>query len=146
MCTHQIVILSSFNSIKVRLILCIPTFKNDLVSGFNSIKVRLIRSLNFPKIPSIPSFNSIKVRLILLTPAFVQDVLPFQFHKGSINTRYLGSFNSQINMFQFHKGSINTTNQIHDYLNPKCFNSIKVRLILYRARKATSESNQVSIP
>ena len=75
------------------------------------------------------SFNSIKVRLIRILGDDYQQIIVFQFHKGSINTTVLAgcaallcSFNSiKVRLiptcehdlicefvFQFHKGSINT--------------------------------------
>ena len=55
----------------------------------------------------------------------------FQFHKGSINTRYADYKTSIDTVFQFHKGSINTSmRNVVACVAAACFNSIKVRLIL----------------
>ena len=53
-------------------------------------------------------FNSIKVQLEQLLPCFVQELNPFQFHKGTIRT--VDSFISHDHTFrfQFHKGTIRT--------------------------------------
>ena len=79
-------------------------------------------------------FNSIKVQLELLLPISCTEVLPFQFHKGTIRThkmndklRIYDNFNSikvQLEpfsrdcfifrlLFQFHKGTIRTRAHIH---------------------------------
>ena len=56
---------------------------------FNSIKVRLIRETAEGRRKQIADFNSIKVRLIPANSLAVSLRLrTFQFHKGSINTRY----------------------------------------------------------
>ena len=58
-------------------------------------------------------FNSIKVRLEHeLTPSSVVRDDGFQFHKGTIRTRILGSRRTQQKLFQFHKGTIRTASSV----------------------------------
>ena len=74
-------------------------------------------------------FNSIKVRLKReLLPCFVQEVNPFQFHKGTIKTKHKIYYTYVRKTFQFHKGTIKTLRSARLCgLSPN-FNSIKVRL------------------
>ena len=76
-------------------------------------------------------FNSIKVRLKReLLPCFVQEVNPFQFHKGTIKTKHKIYYTYVRKTFQFHKGTIKTLRSARLCgLSPN-FNSIKVRLKL----------------
>ena len=98
----------SFNSIKVRLKLCLVCYLSFPPSRFNSIKVRLkltvllivlrlcllfqfhkgtIKTKEFlKKIGYLESFNSIKVRLKLCKDGWKNVENPFQFHKGTIKT------------------------------------------------------------
>ena len=43
-----------------------------------------------------------------LLPCFVQELNPFQFHKGAIRTYYLNYVDAKTSEFQFHKGAIRT--------------------------------------
>ena len=67
-------------------------------------------------------FNSIKVQLEQLLPCFVQELNPFQFHKGTIRT--VDSFISHDHTFrfQFHKGTIRT----HYLAAEKAFAAISI--------------------
>ena len=125
---------SNFNSIKVRLKLCL-------------LHLRLIhRRFQFHK-------GTIKTFIFMLNIRF-RDV--FQFHKGTIKTKYtivfcvgLCYFNSikvrlkplfvkvkaMIRLFQFHKGTIKTNSQLLLPFKVKDFNSIKVRLKLFSCIK-----------
>ena len=62
--------------------------------------------------------------------ATIGYVTKFQFHKGSINTWLAWAASISPKLFQFHKGSINTLVSFGGVLGLRCFNSIKVRLIL----------------
>ena len=79
--------LSYFNSIKVQLIQNI--LQEFLLAPyyFNSIKVQLIPKSVTDGTSGIAHFNSIKVQLILEYEVGGNYKLPFQFHKGTINTR-----------------------------------------------------------
>ena len=62
-----------------------------------------------------------KVRLIhYYTYRYAQPLLTFQFHEGSINTRYSQPVLTGLGLFQFHEGSINTrigcTTKLLEYL------------------------------
>ena len=129
-----------------------PSFNNGFTPqpNFNSIKVRLKLQCQTKYFPKKRYFNSIKVRLKLCC-LYERGVgrLPFQFHKGTIKTRYnmsllcqVKNFNSikvrlkhhvattNVNrtQFQFHKGTIKTGGSDSTIdINPH-FNSIKVRL------------------
>ena len=117
----------NFNSIKVRLKLCCPccslndkqfqfhkgTIKTKYeiidpvaLTNFNSIKVRLKLSTDPALTVHIINFNSIKVRLKLCCPCCSLNDKQFQFHKGTIKTKY----------------------EIIDPVALTNFNSIKVRL------------------
>ena len=62
-------------------------------------------------------FNSIKVQLIpACQTTCLAQCFRFQFHKGTINTAYLGIVTAGAYLFQFHKGTINTCHHIHDML------------------------------
>ena len=52
----------------------------------------------------------------------------FQFHKGTIRTLNLASFQRHVYQFQFHKGTIRTSNREHSLIQHIYFNSIKVQL------------------
>ena len=80
-------------------------------------------------------FNSIKVRLIRQQGGRGRGRSPFQFHKGSINTRGLRELDARRLLFQFHKGSINTHRPGRPRNNDGYFNSIKVRLIRLGAQR-----------
>ena len=52
----------------------------------------------------------------------------FQFHKGTIKTRYVAVAKLLNALFQFHKGTIKTSSFTADSTLLDYFNSIKVRL------------------
>ena len=52
----------------------------------------------------------------------------FQFHKGTIKTRFDACADFCFNLFQFHKGTIKTSHGGHCGHALRNFNSIKVRL------------------
>ena len=60
-------------------------------------------------------FNSIKVRLIQAARSNNYNVLQFQFHKGSINTKVQNELGMTVARFQFHKGSINTNSRQYQF-------------------------------
>ena len=80
----------------------------------------------------LPNFNSIKVRLRPNENEVSFCLCKFQFHKGSIKTLSSNWQSCKASVFQFHKGSIKTASAgdlLPAYNN---FNSIKVRLRLFR--------------
>ena len=81
---------------------------NDPNIYFNSIKVRLkllaVKHMTFRMI----NFNSIKVRLKRYQASHHDDGNQFQFHKGTIKTRWLYRWFHCWPVFQFHKGTIKT--------------------------------------
>ena len=76
-----------FNSMKVRLKLCIIGNTWNVNTSFNSMKVRLKQANGIAHIHGLLSFNSMKVRLkqppSMLSPL---DSARFQFHEGPIKT------------------------------------------------------------
>ena len=70
-----------------------------VLSSFNSIKVRLERLMDYEGYYKYQSFNSIKVRLELTIRLFHQLTKQFQFHKGTIRTRPL--FISGVTLYGF---------------------------------------------
>ena len=77
---------------------------------------------------TIRYFNSIKVRLKLIKVLIYALGLIFQFHKGTIKTKFPKRDKSGAVVFQFHKGTLKTTRWYHFIDINKNFNSIKVRL------------------
>ena len=96
---------------------------------FNSIKVQLKHIVEVLIFLFLNNFNSIKVQLKLIKVLIYALGLVFQFHKGTIKTKFLSMlpmpcsyFNSikvqlkqqyqtattHIKKFQFHKGTIKT--------------------------------------
>ena len=67
----------------------VPTLLDILISNFNSIKVRLELILLIGNILQPVHFNSIKVRLELMVIGFLYLLRKFQFHKGTIRTLLL---------------------------------------------------------
>ena len=74
------------------------------------------------------NFNSIKVQLKLRIVLSAKDYLKFQFHKGTIKTRYNTCVEHSTSWFQFHKGTIKTCSNTILVTENKNFNSIKVQL------------------
>ena len=58
-------------------------------------------------IRNVRCFNSIKVQLEQCGLYFLNPVVMFQFHKGSIRTHKLAEY-AAVSEFQFHKGAIRT--------------------------------------
>ena len=144
-CALQVLMLNYFNSIKVRLKHFTLAELIRSTTDFNSIKVRLKRSLGPIALQGLPNFNSIKVRLKHYCSNAKDEMIPFQFHKGTIKT-FRGLFPLfPVSSFQFHKGTIKTytlTEEGRKHLN---FNSIKVRLKLIISIRDKSLST-ISIP
>ena len=97
-----------FNSIKVRLELDFINTCFILHIYFNSIKVRLEHDSVVSLSNSNQDFNSIKVRLERHLLWLINVITIFQFHKGTIRTRYALSARLLTSLFQFHKGTIRT--------------------------------------
>ena len=97
-----------FNSIKVRLELPSLSTANAKLLNFNSIKVRLEHNRRICYIKTDKYFNSIKVRLERAGDSYVDVLLLFQFHKGTIRTIRRCSVFRNPRAFQFHKGTIRT--------------------------------------
>ena len=74
------------------------------------------------------NFNSIKVRLKLGDVQFKHNEKTFQFHKGTIKTKYLAAKIGARVVFQFRKGTIKTHGSFGAGRYYADFNSIKVRL------------------
>ena len=122
--------LTHFNSIKVRLKHFYKSSIKDEEQYFNSIKVRLKRQELLQRIYAVPHFNSIKVRLKLLFHTLPPDFKTFQFHKGTIKTWSGTANDDKLLIFQFHKGTIKTVLMLSVLVRVLHFNSIKVRLKL----------------
>ena len=86
------------------------TLSSDVViSHFNSIKVRLELSILAISLQHHMNFNSIKVRLELISRLSISNsLLLFQFHKGTIRTYEQHLLSDDTALFQFHKGTIRT--------------------------------------
>ena len=54
-------------------------------------------------------FNSIKVQLEHINETYIQIIIIFQFHKGTIRTFRNKGEEQNVLPFQFHKGTIRTT-------------------------------------
>ena len=77
--------------------------------NFNSIKVRLkLVIMPVMVLVCICYFNSIKVRLKQNLAAGAAAGSAFQFHKGTIKTKFYGFIYHVSIGFQFHKGTIKT--------------------------------------
>ena len=144
-------VLSNFNSIKVRLkqpAAEIPAaatkfqfHKGTIKTGsprihltvfpnFNSIKVRL-KPDKADLLPEVGKyFNSIKVRLKQPAAEIPAAATKFQFHKGTIKTHHSYPGVVTLQRFQFHKGTIKTCKSKVFCICKLYFNSIKVRLKL----------------
>ena len=127
-------LLSYFNSIKVRLELIIKVliYALSLIFQFHkgTIRTKLqnqIQELN-------ANFNSIKVRLEPTSVlVLLNQIHQFQFHKGTIRTQNGRRARSWYRRFQFHKGTIRTFHVLFFFNSDKTyFNSIKVRLELIK--------------
>ena len=76
--------------------------------NFNSIKVRLKLGVIRDVLAIVQDFNSIKVRLKHTLYQRQTDWTEFQFHKGTIKTKYSDLCYATLPEFQFHKGTIKT--------------------------------------
>ena len=100
--------LKHFNSIKVRLEQISEISENDIFDDFNSIKVRLELLACLVVLLLYSDFNSIKVRLELLLPRSILTLLP-HFNSIKVRLEQVGKL-SRVRewSFQFHKGTIRT--------------------------------------
>ena len=81
---------------------------SQYLQNFNSIKVQLKQwILDHPRC-GLFHFNSIKVQLKLKWQAGRTAIFVFQFHKGTIKTRFVSLYPYILYLFQFHKGTIKT--------------------------------------
>ena len=85
-----------------------------------------------------PYFNSIKVRLEQLLPCFVQELNPFQFHKGAIRTLNYAQAKAAFANFNSIKVRLEQTVLMSSLSTSVYFNSIKVRLELLRCHVLSS--------
>ncbi len=90
----------------------------DVSMNFNSIKVQLKHTRPRRCLPFKTYFNSIKVQLKLIDSFETNEILIFQFHKGTIKACLVDYNLPDASGFQFHKGTIKAYLQaFHEFVH-----------------------------
>ena len=86
-------------------------------------------------------FNSIKVRLNQAAYKGEYDVRIFQFHKGTIKTRFPSSSISKLPLFQFHKGTIKTGGRLCRHRTNNLFQFHKGTIKTNKGQEQTDQNH-----